>query len=164
MAFGTTLVKGLAAASRRAALALDEARPFGPVSSTRRCSGISSVRSFTTRTTSARLAVLGAALVLVGVARGGAVREDRGDELARDPQVLAHRLRPRSATPSSAAALAAPPPLKNGLARLSPATSPGRGAQIASTTGACGGAFARAVARPFSDRAARAPHDHGGAA
>ena len=90
------------------------------------------------------------------------MREDRGGELARGPQVLAHRPRRRSATPSSAAALAATPPLKNGLARLSPATSPGRGAQLASTRGACGGAFARAVARPFNDRAARAPHDHGG--
>ena len=47
---------GPSAASRRAALALDEARPFGPVSATRRCSGISSVRSFTTRTTSATFA------------------------------------------------------------------------------------------------------------
>ena len=106
--------------------------------------------------------VLGEVLVLGGVARGGAGREDRGGELARAPEVLTLRLRRRSATPSSTAALAAPPPLKYGLARLSPATSPGRGAQLASTTAACGGAFARAVARPFSDRAARAPHDHGG--
>ena len=90
------------------------------------------------------------------------MREDRGGEPARAPQVLALRLRRRSATPSSTAALAAPPPLKYGLARLSPATPPGRGAQLASTTGAEDGAFARAVARPFSDRAARAPHDHGG--
>ncbi len=37
---------GPSAASRRAALALDKARPFGPVSATRRCSGISSVRSW----------------------------------------------------------------------------------------------------------------------
>ena len=100
--------------------------------------------------------------MLVGVARGGAMHEDRGGEPARAPQVLALRPRRRSATPSSAAALAAPPPLKYGLARLSPATSPGRGAQLASITGAEDGAFARAVSRPFSDRAARAPHDHGG--
>ena len=90
------------------------------------------------------------------------MREDRGGELARAPQVLALRPRRRSATPSGAAALAAPPPLKNGLARLSPATSPGRGAQLASTVGAEDGAFARAVSRPFNDRAGRAPHDHGG--
>jgi hypothetical protein len=70
--------------------------------------------------------VLGEVLVLVGVARGGAMREDRGGELARAPQVLADRPRRRSATPSGVAALAATPPLKNGLARLSPPTSPGR--------------------------------------
>jgi len=66
----------------------------------------------------------------------------------------AQRSAPRSPRPQcqrlSAAALAAPPPLKDGLARLSPATPPGRGAQLASTRGACGGAFARAVSRPFS--------------
>ena len=41
----------------------------------------------------------------------------------------------------------------DGLARRSPAPTPGRGAQLASTAGACGGAFAGAVSRPFSDRA-----------
>ncbi len=71
-------------------------------------------------------------------------------------------LRARSASASSAASATPTLPLKNGLARLSPATTPGRGAQLPSTADVCGGALARAVARPFSDRAARAPHDHGG--
>ncbi len=51
----------------------------------------------------------------------------------------------------------------DGLARRSPAPSPGRGAQLASTAGACGGAFASDVSRPFSDRAIeRAPLAPGG--
>jgi hypothetical protein len=52
---------------------------------------------------------------------------------------------------------------KNGLARRSLAPPPGRGAQFASTAGACGSAFASDVARPFSDRAfERAPLAPGG--
>ena len=52
---------------------------------------------------------------------------------------------------------------ENGLARRSLAPTPGRGAQLASTRGACGGAFASDVDRPFSDRAlARAPLAPGG--
>jgi hypothetical protein len=55
------------------------------------------------------------------------------------------------------------PPLKNGLARRSLAPPSGRGAQLASTAGACVGAFASDVDRPFSDRAlARAPLAPGG--
>jgi Zn-dependent protease with chaperone function len=69
----------------------------------------------------------------------------------------AQRSAPRSSRPQcqrfSAASAQPTPPLKNGLARRSPAPTPGRGAQLASTAGACGGAFARAVSRPFSDRA-----------
>ena len=88
---------------------------------------------------------------------------ERGAQRRRSAHRSCTRARtPRQCQRLSAASAGPTPPLKNGLARLSPATTPGRGAQVPSTADACGGAFARAVARPFSDRAARAPHDHGG--
>ncbi len=96
-----------------------------------------------------------------GATRRRAWSEEHSDEGA---STAAARTPGRRGSASASDAASAGPTLqlKNGLARLSPATTPGRGAQLASTADACGGAFARAVARPCSDRAARAPHDHGG--
>lgn len=54
----------------------------------------------------------------------------------------------RSASAFSAASAKPTPPLLDGLARRSLAPSPGRGAQLASTAGACGGAFASDVSGP----------------
>jgi len=80
----------------------------------------------------------------------GAVLEHRSE--ARSAEVRAPIFAP-AVTAFSDASAKPTPPLLDGLARRSPAPLPGRGAQLASTAGACGGAFAGAVIRPFSDRA-----------
>ena len=121
--------QGPSAASRRAALALDEARPFGPVSATRRCSGISSVRSFTTRTTSAALGFSVRSSSWSGVARGGAMREDRGGEAL-------------GASPAGARASPSPPQCHAFKRR--------GGVADASAEGRPGAALARDVAGPRS--------------
>ncbi len=89
---------------------------------------------------------------------------ERGAQRRRSEHRSCARARaPRQCQRFSAASATPTLPLKNGLARRSPAPTPGRGAQLASTRDVCVGAFASDVIRPCSDRAARAPHDHGGA-
>jgi hypothetical protein len=99
----------------------------------------------------------------------GALARGRTGRGARAPQRSEERIGPgpgfvaRSDSAFSAASATPTPPLKNGLVRRSFAPPSGRGAQLASTVGACGGAFASDVDRPFSDRAlARAPLAPGG--
>jgi hypothetical protein len=98
----------------------------------------------------------------------GALARGRSGRGARAPQRSEERrgprpdLRARSASAFSAASAQPTPPLLDGMARRSLAPTPGRGAQPASTAGACGGAFASDVIRPFSDRAQRAPLAPGG--
>ena len=101
---------------------------------------------------------LPAALARARSGRGARAPERSEERRGRDPGARAGR-----ASAFSAASAQPTPPLKNGLARRSLAPPPGRGAQLASTRGVCGGAFASDVARPFSDRAIeRAPLAPGG--
>ena len=95
-----------------------------------------------------------------GATRRRAWSEEHSDEGARTAAARAPGR--RGSASASAPRRRRRVPLKNGLARRSPAPTPGRGAQLASTEDVCGGALASDVIRPCSDRAARAPHDLGG--
>ena len=126
--------------------------------------------------TAARLRFLGASRRLpVALARGRpgrgarAPKRRRGDELSEARSRCEERRGPRPGLRARSDSLqhrvgVADASAENGLARRSPAPTPGREAQRASTADVCGGAFASDVIRPFSDRAARAPHAPGGAA
>ncbi len=81
------------------------------------------------------------------LARGRPGRGARAPQRSEERRGPRPGVRGRSASASDAASAGPTLPLKYGLARLSPATTPGRGAQLASTRGACGGARARADPR-----------------